>query len=55
MCYRFLSVIIFFSVCRPKFHQAWGLIKFDCQFLSGYVLEPLLTLIVTYIRVPVLV
>ena len=30
-------------------------IKFDCQFLSGYVLGTLLTLIVTYIRVPVLV
>ena len=31
------------------------LIQFDCQFLSGYVLGTLRTLIVTHIRVPVLV
>ena len=52
---RFLSVIIFLLVFRPKCHQAWCLIKFDCQFLSGYVLGTLLTLIVTHVRVPVLV
>ena len=52
---RFLSVIIFLMVFRPKCHQAWGLIQFDCQFLSGYVLGTLLTSIVTYVRVPVLV
>ena len=52
---RFFSVIIFLLVFRPKCHQAWCLIKFDCQFLSGYVLGTLLTLIVTHVRVPVLV